>query len=178
MAYHGGNLEQVTDVIAHEVADRIGASVYSIVQEPPLRHHIPSTSFDPAHSPLLAAFVEHVDVVVSLHGYGREDRFHDLLLGGRHRDLAGHLAVHLRDVLPDPYRVVEDLDDIPVDLRGLHHDNPVNRPRSRGVQIELPPTVRWNRDVHQWSDFAGAPRAPHVDLVIGGLVAGLASWAA
>ncbi len=177
MAFHGGNLERVTDVIAHDTADQLGASVYSVVQAAPLRHHVPSRLFHPSHSEMLAAFLAHVDLAVAIHGYGRDDRFHDILLGGRHRELAGHLGGALRGRLPEAYRVIDDLDDIPVDLRGVHVDNPVNRPPNAGVQVELPPTVRWNREAHQWSDFDGAPRAPHVDLIIDGLVEGLRAWA-
>ena len=42
---------------------------------------------------------------------------------------------------PD-YEVVTELDRIPVELRGLSARNPVNLPRNRGVQLELPPRVR------------------------------------
>lgn len=176
MAFHGGNLERTTDVIAREVAARTGASLYAVIQAPPLRHHVPSTSVDPAHSRPLARFLGHVDTVVAVHGYGREDRFWDLLLGGRNRPLAGHLAGHLRAHLPDDFGVVDDIDDIPAGLRGQHGDNPVNRPDNAGVQIELPPTCRWNREEKNWSDHEGTGRAPQVDLVIDALVDGIGSW--
>ncbi|HET9556141.1 MAG TPA: poly-gamma-glutamate hydrolase family protein, partial [Actinomycetota bacterium] len=57
------------------------------------------------------------------------------------RALAGHVAGHLRAALPG-YTVEADLADIPKALRGLHPDNPVNRSRGGGVQIELPPRIR------------------------------------
>ena len=40
------------------------------------------------------------------------------------------------------YRWIDDLERIPSHLRGVHRDNPVNRARDGGVQIELPPRVR------------------------------------
>ena len=176
MAFHGGNLERTTDVIAREVAVRTDASLYAVVQAAPLRQHVPSTAVDPAHSPPLARFLDHVDTVIAVHGYGREDRFWDLLLGGWNRRLAGHLADHLRARLPDDFGVVDDIDDIPAGLRGQHRDNPVNRPDNAGVQIELPPTCRWNREEKNWSDHEGTGRAPQVDLVIDALVDGIGSW--
>ena len=106
----------------------------------------------------------------------REDRFWDLLLGGRNRSLADHLAGHLRTHLPDDFGIVHDVDDIPDGLRGQHPRNPVNRPLNRGVQLELPPTARWNREEKNWSDHEGTGRAPQVDLVIDALVVGISSW--
>jgi phage replication-related protein YjqB (UPF0714/DUF867 family) len=176
MAFHGGNLERTTDVIAREVAERTGASFYAVIQEAPLRQHVPSTAVDPAHSEPLADFLAHVDTVIAVHGYGREERFWDLLLGGRNRSLAGHLASHLRDHLPDDFGVIDDVDEIPTGLRGQHGSNPVNRPANAGVQLELPPTARWNRDEKNWSDHEGTGRAPQVDLVIDALTIGISSW--
>jgi phage replication-related protein YjqB (UPF0714/DUF867 family) len=61
-------------------------------------------------------------------------------------------------------------------LRGLHPDNPVNRPNQGGVQIELPPTVRWNRDASNWSDHLDTPRAPDVESLIAALSAASLAW--
>ena len=47
----------------------------------------------------------------------------------------------MREALP-AYRWLDDLERIPSHLRGVHRDNPVNRARDGGVQIELPPRVR------------------------------------
>lgn len=167
MAFHGGALERVTDVVAREVADRIGGSYY-LVLHPDDEVHVPSAEVDPAHSPTLFEFVAHVDVAVSLHGYGRRDAMRTVLLGGRNRDLAGHLDAHLSAALPG-YEIVSDLVRIPKDLAGQHRANPVNRPRRKGVQIELPPALRWNREHHGWSDADGIPRAPQVDALIAAL---------
>ena len=43
MAFHGGNLERTTDIIAAEVAERTGSSYYGVIQAAPFRQHIPST---------------------------------------------------------------------------------------------------------------------------------------
>jgi len=141
MAYHGGALEQMTDVIADAVAASAGASCYTVLQPDGMREHFPSTSVTPEASPTLAAFLDHVEVVVTIHGYGRWGRFLSVLLGGSNRPLADHVAGHLRPALAG-YSVVTDLDQIPPELRGLHPRNPVNLPPGGGVQIELPPRVR------------------------------------
>jgi phage replication-related protein YjqB (UPF0714/DUF867 family) len=177
MAIHGGNLERVTDVVAREAARRAGASCYSVIQAPPMRHHVPSALFDPAHSEALASFLDHVEVVIAIHGYGREDRFFQLLLGGGNRPLAAVLASHLRAGLPETYEIIDQLEQIPEELRGLHPDNPVNRPSRGGVQVELPPTIRWNREAKNWSDHLATPRAPDVELLIDLFAAVGRSWA-
>lgn len=176
MALHGGNLERTTDVVAAEVARRTDASYYGVIQKPPIREHLASTAYDPAASDALASFLSFVDVVIAVHGYGRKDQWHDLLLGGRNRDLAQHLATHLREGLPESYRVVDDLERIPKPLRGQHPDNPVNLPAQRGAQLELPPTIRWNYEARGWSDHQGVPRSPDVDRLIDALTEGVRSW--
>ena len=141
LALHGGSLERGTAEIARVVADDAGASLYSVRQPEDLRWHIPSYHYDPAESAALAQFLDHVHEVVSIHGYGRKDQWRTLLVGGTNRELAGRAARVLRDALPG-YRVVDDLDEIPAALRGVHPANPVNRTRRGGIQLELPPRVR------------------------------------
>ncbi len=179
MAYHGGNLERSTDAVAREVAERTGASLYAVLQRPPLRQHVSSLAFDPAESEALACFLAHVDVAVSIHGYGRETSWHHLLIGGRNRAFAAHVAGHLRDALDAleaPYEVVDDLEAIPKELRGQHPRNPVNRPAESGVQIELPPTIRWNRAERGWSDHQGVSRSPDLHRLIDGLCDAVRAW--
>jgi phage replication-related protein YjqB (UPF0714/DUF867 family) len=176
MAYHGGNRERTTDAVAAEVASRADASFYGVVQAPPHRDHLASTHFDPEHSRALARFLAHVDVVITIHGYGRRRLWRHLLLGGRNRALAGHVAGHLREGLPRRYRVLDDLEAIPKELRGQHPRNPVNRPRLQGVQIELPPTIRWNAKQWGWSDHEGIARTRDVDRLIEALGAAVSSW--
>ena len=176
MAFHGGNLERTTDVIAQEAAERSGASLYAVIQHAPLREHVPSITIRPEHSTRLREFLDHVHTVIAVHGYGRETQFWNVLLGGRNRRLAGHLAARLRAALPSAYGVIDNLDEIPHGLRGLHEDNPVNLPPNAGVQLELPPTIRWNKAARNWSDHEGTPRAPQVGTLINALADAVASW--
>lgn len=173
MAYHGGSLEEQTDVIAREAADRSGASYYAVLQPADLQWHIPSHKVAAAESPRLAEFLDHVDVVVTVHGFGRRGMFTSLLLGGRNRQLADHVAGHLAVRLP-AYEIVTDLDVIPKELRGLHPANPVNLPRRQGVQIELPPRVRGSSAL--WADWEGPGLVPHTQHLIDGLVAAAQAW--
>ncbi len=173
MAFHGGRLEQMTDVIASAAATAAGASYYGVLF-PDGVDHLPSTHVDPDHSPRLAAFLDHVDVVVTVHGYGRQGLFTALLLGGGNRDLARHVGTHLQERLP-AYRILTDLDAIPKELRGQHPRNPVNRPRRQGVQIELPPRVRGSSPL--WWDWEGPGPTPHTQALIDGLAAAAQSWA-
>ncbi|MEM7094928.1 MAG: poly-gamma-glutamate hydrolase family protein [Actinomycetota bacterium] len=176
MAYHGGQLEKVTDVIAATAAERSGMSYYGVLQSDEDNVvHLPSKIVDPADSAALASFVEHVDAVVTIHGYGRKRLWHALLLGGRNRPLAQHVARHLRRRLPD-YDIIDDVGSIPKSLAGMHPQNPVNVPRDAGVQIELPATVRWNRKGRHWSDHGSQGRAPQVDALILGLVEAAQTW--
>lgn len=83
MAFHGGSLERMTDVIAEAAAEPAGASFYAVVQPDDLRWHVPSKFIDPAASPSLTAFLDHVDVApITLHGYGRDDWSTTILAGG------------------------------------------------------------------------------------------------
>jgi phage replication-related protein YjqB (UPF0714/DUF867 family) len=168
MAFHGGSLEEMTDVVAAEAAARSGASLYAVRQPADFQWHIPSNKVDPAHSPALQTFLDHVDVAVAVHGFGREDMWTTLLLGGQNRELASELGATLRESLPD-YAIVDDIDQVPVALRGLHPDNPVNLPRDGGVQLELPPRVRGRGPF--WADWAGPGLTPHTEALIAGLAA-------
>ena len=143
-ALHGG-LEEGTAEIAARAAVAAGASYYAVVQPDDLRWHVPSHRYDPALSDGLRTFLAHVDIVISVHGFGglrgADDRFTTALLGGTNRELAAELGASLARALPH-YRWVTDLALIPKHLRGMHPSNPVNRARRGGVQLELPPRVR------------------------------------
>lgn len=141
MAIHGGSLERGTAEIATAAAKAGGASLYTVEQPPDLRWHLPSHQIRPESSAALAEFLEHVDIVVSLHGYGRQAWWTRILAGGADRDLAARVSGSLRAALPG-YEIVDDVMVIPRELRGLHPHNPVNRAREGGVQLELPPRIR------------------------------------
>ncbi len=141
MAFHGGNLERVTDDIARTAAERSGSSYYGVIQDYPLREHLPSIEVNPQSSLALAAFVAHVDIVIAIHGYGRDGLWTTILLGGTNRALANVVTKVLTPKVLG-YTIVDDLEAIPKELRGLHPQNPVNLPALGGVQIELPPRIR------------------------------------
>jgi phage replication-related protein YjqB (UPF0714/DUF867 family) len=171
LAIHGGGLEQMTDVIAERAADAADASVYLLRHPENYPHHLPSALYRAEESERLAEFVDHVDVAVSLHGYGRLGRSTQLLAGGRNRALATHLAHH---VAVPGYRIVTDLDAIPRELRGLHPDNPVNRVRGGGTQLELSPRVRGISPRSAPPEDDGL--SPATSALIQGLVAAAHSW--
>ncbi|MCB0956399.1 MAG: hypothetical protein KDB12_09615, partial [Ilumatobacter sp.] len=81
----------------------------------------------------------------------------------------------LRPALPD-YTIETDMEAIPTELRGLHAANPVNLPRHRGVQIELPPRVRGTSPI--WKDWAGPGLVPHTQALIDALAAAALAWPA
>lgn len=175
MAYHGGEVEKVTDVIAADAATRSGASYYGVTQEIEPIRHLASTKVDPGDSETLRAFLDHVDAVITIHGYGLKTEGTALLLGGQNRDLARHVATHLRAGL-DEYEVIDELDHIPKQLRGQHPSNPVNLPPQRGTQIELPPLIRWHAEARHWSDFGAGGRAPDTEALVAALVTAATEW--
>lgn len=175
MAFHGGSLEERTEEIALAAAERSGSSLYAVVQPPDLRWHIPSTSIRPAESAALRRFLDHVDAIVAVHGFGRDGYWTSLLLGGRGRDLAAHVATTLRPALPE-YRVIDDLGEIPAGLRGVHPDNPVNLGKGEGVQLELPPRVRGMGPF--WKDHPAGAAVPHTEALIGALASAAQSFTA
>ena len=172
MAFHGGALEVTTDIVARSAAELSGASYYGVAH-PSDQPHFPSTTVDRAHSAMLDAFLDHVQVVVTMHGFGRAGYFTSLLVGGRNRSLADHVSGHLRAALP-AYEVVTDLQRIPKELRGLHDRNPVNLPPGGGIQIELPPRVRGSSPL--WWDWEGPGPVPHTTRLIDALAAAARAW--
>ncbi len=175
MAYHGGEVEKVTDVIAADAAARSRTSYYGVTQTIEPIRHLASARVDPGDSECLRTFLDHVDAVITIHGYGLKTVGTALLLGGQNRDLAQHVATHLRAELDD-YEVVDDLEEIPKQLRGQHPDNPVNLPKHHGIQIELPPAIRWHAAGRHWSDFGDDGRAPHTEALIATLATAATEW--
>lgn len=139
MALHG-RLERRTEWIAEAVAVRTGASLHTVTVPPDLWWHVPSTRFGEAPSPGLAAFLTHVRVAVSIHGYGRRGMERVVLLGGRNRSMAADIAERVRAA--GVLEVIDDLDAMPRGLRGQSLRNPVNAPPEAGVQVEVPSGAR------------------------------------
>jgi len=176
LAYHGGPVERVTTMIATRAAAAADASFYGIDQPAERPLHLPSTRYSPDESPVFRQVIEHVNVVCTIHGYGRDMDKQHVLLGGQNRELAEHVAAELRTRLSERFPVITDLDAIPKELRGVHSRNPANLPSDGGVQIELPPALRWNWDHRSWADAPGLNPTPSVQAMIDGLAAAARTW--
>jgi phage replication-related protein YjqB (UPF0714/DUF867 family) len=155
MAFHAG-LESGTFEAAAAAAAASGASLYTVRQPDTLRWHVSSIQVDPAQSPVLAAWLDHVQRVIAVHGYGRRQRPWDVLVGGADPALVADVADALRRARLH-LRIVDDPDEIPAGLRGRHPSNPVNRSRGGGVQVELPVRARMG------------PTLPAVAAALGGV---------
>jgi hypothetical protein len=71
-------------------------------------------------------------------------------------------------------RIIDDIDLIPSNLRGIHQDNPVNVVEHAGVQLELPPRVRGSSPL--WWDWEGPGLTPHTERLIDALVECATTW--
>ena len=162
MALHGGSQDRGTDQLARRAAQQSGASYYAIVQPRGLRVHLTSRLHNPDHSERLQGFLRHVEIAISVHGFGRDSfsfwvdpgrgpmldlygpalrgtqtgPLRGIIVGGRNSDLLQAARRHLRDRFAG-YHVADER----VRL-GFHPDNPVNLPSAAGIQIELPPGLR------------------------------------
>ncbi len=190
MALHGGSQDRGTEQIARRAARHAGASYYAIVQPAGLRVHLTSRLHDPAHSVQLRAFLEHVDIAISLHGFGRDSfslwvdpergliiepygpalrgkqtgPLRGIILGGMSTPLL-EAARELFDERFAGYRVADERIRL-----GFHPDNPVNLPSAHGVQVELPPGLRGIGDY-------GETLVPRQDGVVSEMVASLVELA-
>jgi phage replication-related protein YjqB (UPF0714/DUF867 family) len=142
LALHGGRIEPGTETIARFVARETGASLYVYAGGLPrsnLRLHRPSPYHDSELTAALRRFLAHVRLAISIHGHGRAEG--TVFLGGLNEALAARLAEVARGALPR-YSWIFDPVAIPPGLRGRHPRNAVNLPPDRGVQIELPRSLR------------------------------------
>ena len=190
MALHGGSQDRGTDQIARRAAEQAGASYYAIVQPPGQRVHLTSRRHNPDHSVHLRSFLTHVEIAISVHGFGRDgfalwidpgrglviDPYGPALKGRQTGPLRGIIVGGLNSDLLDAarglffdrfagYRVADER----VRL-GFHPDNPVNLPSRRGVQVELPPGLRGIGDF-------GEHLVPRFDGVVTEVVAALVELA-
>jgi phage replication-related protein YjqB (UPF0714/DUF867 family) len=190
LALHGGSQDRGTEEIARRAAEKSSASYYAIVQPPALRVHLTSRLHDPDHSPQMRAFLDHVDVAISVHGFGRDGfalwldpacglviepygpavrgsqtgPLRGIILGGLHAELLD-AARRRFDGRFAGYHVADER----VRL-GFHPDNPVNLPSAHGVQVELPPGLRGIGDF-------GETSVPRHDDVVSEVVATLVDLA-
>ena len=162
MALHGGSQDRGTHEIASLAAELSGASYYAVVHPIGMRVHLTSRLHDPGDSDRLQAFLAHVGIAISVHGYGRDGFYIEvdsvggvviepygpalrgrqsgplrgLIVGGRNAALVD-AARRLFDDRFSGYHVADER----VRL-GFDPKNPVNLPSSHGVQVELPPGLR------------------------------------
>jgi phage replication-related protein YjqB (UPF0714/DUF867 family) len=190
MALHGGSQDRGTEEIARRAAEDACASYYAIVQPSALRVHLTSRLHDPEDSAQLRAFLEHVDVAISVHGFGREgfalwfdpnrgliiEPYGPAIRGTQTGPLRGIIVGGLNAPLLDTARRLFDrrfagyhVADERVRL-GYHPDNPVNLPSAHGVQVELPPGLRGIGDF-------GETLVPRQDGVVREVVAALVELA-
>jgi phage replication-related protein YjqB (UPF0714/DUF867 family) len=162
MALHGGSQDRGTHEIASRTAEQTGASYYAIVQPSGLRFHLTSRRHSPDDSDRFRAFLHHVEIAISVHGFGRDGfsltadpvggvsvepygpavlggqsgPLRGIIVGGRHTELLDASRRLLHDRFTG-YHVADERIRL-----GFHPSNPVNLPSSHGVQIELPPGLR------------------------------------
>jgi phage replication-related protein YjqB (UPF0714/DUF867 family) len=142
LALHGGGIEPGTEAIARFAARETGASLYvyaGLLPRGNLRLHRPSPYHESELTAALRRFLDHVQLAISIHGHGRHQE--TVFLGGLNEALAARLAELARGALPR-YGWISDPGAIPPVLRGRHLRNAVNLPPDRGVQIELPRSLR------------------------------------
>ena len=190
MALHGGSQDRGTDQIARRAAEQAGASYYAIVHPSGLRVHLTSACTTPAIRRPLRAFLEHVDVAISVHGFGRDGfaLWFDPDQRPRHRTVRardpegtkpgrcggssweGERATARGGTRRCSTGVCRfHVADGRVRL-GFHPDNPVNLPSAQGVQVELPPGLRGIGDF-------GEDMIPRQDGVVTEVVAALVELA-
>jgi phage replication-related protein YjqB (UPF0714/DUF867 family) len=162
MALHGGSQDRGTHEIASRAAERSGASYYAIVQPSGVRVHLTSRHHNPDHSERLRDFLQHVEIAISVHGFGRDSfalridptggiviepygpalrgrqsgPLRGIIVGGRNAELVD-AARRLFDDRFSGYHVADERIQL-----GFDPKNPVNLPTEHGVQIELPPGLR------------------------------------
>ncbi len=141
MAIHGGNIERGTEQIAQYIAVQSGASLYVIsprTQKRDWDFHISSNKITPQESEKLLQFLNHVFTVVSFHGHVIKRNV--ICVGGLNYNLRRSLVENLRE----DFDVVDAVEEGGI-CRNLSAQNPknvVNFPQEKGVQVEIPLSMR------------------------------------
>ena len=176
MAFHGGALERQTDRIAAAAADAAGASLYVVLHPEPDPPHFPSTSVNGDASPALQSFLDHVRVVVTVHGYGRDGMFTSLLLGGRNRELA---ATHARRARPRPCRTTRSSTTSTRSHASCAACTPTTRSTCRRTAACSWSCRRASRGLGpRWADWDGEGFVPPAAALVAALAGVARSWEA
>jgi phage replication-related protein YjqB (UPF0714/DUF867 family) len=157
IAPHGGWIEPGTSEIARGIAgDDLNLFLFEGLRSRPHRDlHITSGRFD---DPDCLALIAACETVVAIHG-SRDDREHDILIGGRDMDgrsaMLDALVAHEWDAAEAPASGY---------LSGLGIRNICNRGATgRGVQLEIRASLR-KRLVVDHNELAGLARAIRLAL--------------
>ena len=142
VAIHGGGIEPGTEEMARFVADHSGASLYVFAgrrETGNLSLHRPSHRVILQDRPLVKKFLNHVNMAISIHGHGRNERC--AYVGGLHQAMVHQFVVVVLAALSH-YEWIFDPESIPPEIRGQNPNNIVNIPPAQGMQLELPRDLR------------------------------------
>ncbi|UCG13530.1 MAG: poly-gamma-glutamate hydrolase family protein [Deltaproteobacteria bacterium] len=166
LALHGGRIEPGTEEIARFVSSRSRASLYVYSGQRPARNrdlHRPSQNMEIDSWPLVLQFLSHVNTVISIHGHGRN--LSCAYVGGLNQRMVQRFIELLGPALPG-YEWISDPDCIPRAIRGCDPRNVVNLPPARGMQLELPRTLRQTKPTSRGEFYEPAGEA----LILSGLL--------
>lgn len=141
MAIHGGNIERGTEQIAYYVAHHSDSSLYVIsprTKKRDWKFHISSNKINPKESEKLSTFLNHVSTAISIHGHVIKRNI--ICVGGLNHILRRKIV----ESLSDDFEVTDAMEDggICRNLSARNPKNVVNLTRDRGVQMEIPLTLR------------------------------------
>ena len=142
VAIHGGGIEPGTEEMARFVADHSGASLYVFAgrrETGNLSLHRPSHRVILQDRPLVKKFLNHVNMAISIHGHGRNERC--AYVGGLHQAMVQQF-VEVAQAALSHYEWIFDPESIPSEIRGQNPNNIVNLPPAQGMQLELPRDLR------------------------------------
>jgi len=142
VAIHGGGIEPGTEEIARFVAYHSGASLYvhaGRLSTGNLSLHRPSHRMKLEDRPLVMQFINHVNMAISIHGHGRNERC--AYVGGLHQTMV-HQFVEVAQAALSQYEWISNPESIPPEIRGQNPNNIVNLPPAQGMQLELPRDLR------------------------------------
>ena len=172
MAIHGGGLEQMTDVIAERAADAAGASVYVLRHPDHYPHHLPSALYRAA-GVRTARRVPRPRRGRGVAARLRPHRAQHPTAGRRPQPRARRTPRAPRQRCPAT-RSSPTSTRSRASCAALHPDNPVNRVRGGGTQLELTPRVRGISPRSRLPGDDGL--SPATSALVQGLVATARSW--
>lgn len=144
LALHGGNLEAGTEQIVRSIGENSNASIYIISvrsEESFNKLHVPSTKINPVYSEKLHKIVENCTTAIAIHGHSRKKYDDTVFVSGSNEKLHKVVSESLKINL-DNYKFRTTASTIPDDLNCDDPRNILNKFELKGVQIELPISLR------------------------------------